>query len=146
MKEKKNPFPYEDILSLPHPVSVNHPRMPLRDRAAQFAPFAALTGYGEAVKEEARFTDRKAELSEDQKERLDRCLRRMAAQLPGAPEAAFTYFRPDSRKDGGTYVTAVGRLGGRDDLQRVIWLTDGTRIPIDDIRDIECGAQDSEED
>ncbi|MCI8513897.1 MAG: YolD-like family protein [Lachnospiraceae bacterium] len=139
--EAENEFPYEDIVSLPRPVFDGRPRMPLADRAAQFAPFAALAGYGEAVKEAARFTDRRMELSEDQKERLNRCLGRMIAELPEAPEAVFTYFRPDSRKDGGAYVTATGRLGKWDGLQRMIWLTDGTKIPIDDIGDIECGPE-----
>ncbi len=107
------------------------------DRAAQFSPFAALTGYDAVVKESARLTDRKIELSEDEKTVLDEHLRLLSNALPQQPEAAFTYFLPDSRKEGGAYVTVTGRLKRVDELRRVILLVDSTEIPIDDILDIQ---------
>lgn len=128
---------YDDIIRLPHHVSRRHPPMPVSDRAAQFSPFAALTGYDAVVKEAARLTHRRIELSEDEKAVLDERLRLLADALPHPPEAAFTYFLPDSRKDGGTYVTAEGRLQRVDTLRRVLLLTAGTQIPIDDVLDIQ---------
>lgn len=128
---------YDDIIHLPHHVSRRHPPMPVSDRAAQFSPFAALTGYDAVVKEAARLTHRRIELSDDEKAVLDERLRLLADALPHSPEAAFTYFLPDSRKDGGAYVTAAGRLKRADTLRRVILLTDGTQIPIDDVLDIQ---------
>ena len=136
----KDPFPYEDLLRLPRPVSRRHPPMPIRDRAAQFAPFAALTGYGATVREAARLTDRKIELSEDQKAALDAQLRLLAEALPRSPRAEFTYFLPDSRKSGGACVTAVGVLKRVDTVGRRLLLTDGTEIPLEDLLDIRCEA------
>lgn len=107
------------------------------DRAAQFSTFAALTGYDALVKESARRTDRKIELSEDEKTVLDERLRLLADALPQRPEVAFTCFLPDNRKEGGAYVTVAGRLKRVDELRRVILLMDGAEIPIDDILDIQ---------
>jgi len=111
--------------------------MSIIDRAAQFSPFAALTGYDAVVKESARLTDRKIELSEDEKAVLDERLRLLTDALPQQPEAAFTYFLPDARKEGGAYVTVTGRLKRVDELRRVLLLADGAEIPIDDILDIQ---------
>lgn len=138
MPESKHP--YEDILNFPHPVSERHPRMSIHDRAAQFSPFAALTGYEATIQEAARLTERKIELSEDQKVKLDARLCLLVEALPQRPEAVFTYFLPDSRKRGGSYVTAVGALKRVDDVQGLILLTDGTEIPIEDVLDIQCEA------
>ena len=101
MKEQDKEKNYEDIINLPHHVSPVHPSMPLSDRAAQFAPFAALTGYGDVIKETARQTDRKPELTEEEKQELDYKLQ-MAVSLPGEkPAVTITYFVPDKKKAGG---------------------------------------------
>ena len=128
---------YDDIIHLPHPTSVRHPRMPMIDRAAQFTPFQALTGYGEAIQETARITGEKAELTEEEKAVLDEKLRLLADT---GNEAAFTYFQPDSKKSGGSYVTALGAIKKLDPLEGRLVLSDGTAIPIDDILEIEDGV------
>lgn len=144
MARRNDTFPYEDIVGLPHPVSRRHRPMPPENRAAQFLPFAALTGYEAEVNEAARFTDERIELSEDQKAALDACLKqlaeasRLAGDGPGQPEAAFTCFVPDSRKEGGSYTTVKGRLKRVDGFRRAVQLTDGTWIPIENILDIRC--------
>lgn len=125
---------YDDIINLPHPTSPRHPRMPMIDRAAQFTPFQALTGYGDAIQETARITGEKAELTEEEKAVLDEKLRFLAAT---GSEAAFTYFQPDGRKSGGAYVTALGTVKKLDVLEGRLVLVDGTAIPIDDILEIE---------
>lgn len=102
MKKQDKEKNYEDIINLPHHVSPVHPPMPLSDRAAQFAPFAALTGYGDVIKETARQTDRKPELTEEEKQELDYKLQ-MAVSLPGEkPAVTITYFVPDKKKAGGS--------------------------------------------
>ena len=103
---------YDDIIHLPHHVSATRPRMPMLDRAAQFSPFVALTGYEAAVRETARLTDQRVELDESAKAELDRKLR-LLLSLPGQPEASITYFRPDERKEGGAYETVTGRRSER---------------------------------
>ena len=101
---------YGDIIRLPHHVSSVHPHMPVSDRAAQFAPFAALTGYGDVIKETARQTDARPELSEDEKEALDYKIQ-LACGLPGdKPEITITCFVPDEKKSGGAYHIASGRI------------------------------------
>lgn len=125
---------YDDIINLPHPTSAKHPRMSMADRAAQFSPFAALAGHGAAVQETARLTDRKIELTEDEKAVLNEKLRLLAGT---GGEAVFTYFLPDERKSGGAYATVSGGLKKIDPLKHRIILTDGTVIPIEDILDIE---------
>ena len=125
---------YDDIINLPHPTSARHPRMPMADRAAQFSPFAALSGHGAAVRETARLTDRKIELTEDEKAVLDEKLRLL---LDTGGEAVFTYFLPDEKKSGGAYVTAAGRVKKLDPQSRRIILTGGAVIPVEDISEIE---------
>lgn len=125
---------YDDIIHLPHPTSASHPRMPMIDRAAQFSPFQALTGYGAAIRETARLTDRKTELTEDEQALLDEKLRLL---LDSGAAGMFTYFQPDGKKSGGAYVTAEGIVKKIDLLERCVILTNGGRIPIDDILDIE---------
>lgn len=131
---------YDDIINLPHPTSPNHPRMPISDRAAIFSPFAALTGHGAAIDEAARLTERKIEPGEDAKEVLDMKQRLLEEADEGEPEVSVTWFKPDEKKRGGSYVTTVGRFKRTDALARVMLLTDGTAIPLDDITDIESGC------
>jgi len=128
---------YDDILHLPHPTSQRHPRMPIADRAAIFSPFAALTGHAAAIQETARLTDQRLELDEDTKAALDRKQQILEDCLAEQPEVTVTWFLPDERKAGGSYVTTVGRLKKTDHVERLMILTDGTKIPLDDILDIE---------
>lgn len=128
---------YEDMIDLPHPVSKKHPQMPVSDRAAQFAPFAALTGHHEAVKETARLTDQLAELDEDAREALDRKLMCIQRQLDERPAVTVRYFIPDPEKTGGSYVTATGRVKKIDEYKKAIILEDGTSISVDKIAQIE---------
>lgn len=127
---------YEDIINLPHHVSKTRPQMPMSDRAAQFAPFAALTGYDDAVKETGRLTDDKIELEESSLNEVNAKIQLLREKLADAPEVTFTYFRPDDRKDGGAYLTITGTVKKLDDYERQIVLQDGTKVPIDDILDI----------
>lgn len=129
---------YDDIINLPHPTSVKHPRMPMIDRAAQFSPFQALIGHGAAIEETARLTDQKVELTEDKKTVLDEKLRLL---LETGGEGAFTWFHPDERKAGGAYVTAIGLLKKIDPLAGEVILTNGTAIPIEEIFEIEFSSQ-----
>ena len=107
------------------------------DRAAQFSPFAALTGYDAAIKETGRLTDQRIELSEDSRAALDRNQQLLVECLADHPEVSVTYFIPDERKSGGAYVTVTGIVKKVDDYQRLLLLTDGTKIPLDDILDLE---------
>ena len=131
--------PYDDIINLPHPTSKRHPRMPIRDRAAIFSPFAALSGHGAALAETARRTERRMELAEDVRAELDRrqvvLLEHMDEQL----ELTVTWFQPDARKEGGAYLTATGRLKKFRELERILILTDGTEIPLEDVVALESG-------
>ena len=122
--------PYDDILYRSRPVSQKHPPMSRADRAAQFSPFAALTGYEAAVKETARLTQGKIELSDEEKESIDRVLQALYANLQDQPPVIVTYFLPDQKKDGGAYVTVTGALKRIDLLERRLIFTDGTLIPI----------------
>lgn len=129
---------YDDILHLPHPTSSRHPRMSMADRAAQFSPFAALTGHGAAVSETARLTDRKAELSEDIQGLLDLKQHLLLEHIDEQPEISVTWFQPDARKEGGQYRTVTAHLQRVDAYARLLVLTDGTRIPLDDVADLQC--------
>ena len=129
--------PYDDIIDLPHPTSRRHPRMPIRDRAAIFSPFAALSGHGAAIAETARLTERRMELDEDTKAELDRRQAVLLAHIGEQPEVTVTWFQPDERKDGGAYVTTTGRLKKLDTVQRVLVLLDGTSIPLEDVAGLE---------
>lgn len=124
---------YDDIISLPRPVSRRH-HMPMGDRAAQFSPFQALSGHGDAIKETARLTDRKIELTEDEKTVLDEKLRLL---LETGGEALFTWFLPDEKKDGGAYITTMGTVKKIDTIEGCTVFADGTKIPIEDILEIE---------
>ena len=128
---------YEDIINLPHHVSKTRPQMPMSDRAAQFAPFAALTGYDAAIKETGRLTDDKIELDEEALTALDMKYQLLMDALDDAPEVTITYFQPDERKAGGKFVSAVGAVKKIDDFERRITMRDGTRIPTDDVLSID---------
>lgn len=136
-KDKKNINSYDDIIKLPHHVSASHPHMPILDRAAQFAPFAALTGHGAAIKETARLTNRRIELDENRKEILNDTLRTLAEKIGKGPVIAVTYFKPDQRKDGGSYITVEGILKKLDQYKGRLILEDGTQISVDDIVEME---------
>ena len=125
---------YDNIINLPHPNSAKHPRMSMIDRAAQFSSFAALTGHGAAIEETARLTDRRIELTEEEKTVLDEKLRLL---LETGGEGMITYFLPDERKDGGAYVTKLGTIKKIDPLEGRVILTDHTPIHIEDILEIE---------
>lgn len=128
---------YEDIINLPHHVSSTRPQMSMLDRAAQFSPFAALTGYDAAIKETGRLTDEKIELDEDTKAALDMKQAYLIEMIDEQPEISITYFLPDTKKSGGAYVTVTGNLKCFDEYERLLILTDGKKIPMDDIADIE---------
>ena len=127
---------YDEIMELPHHVSKTRPQMPLSDRAAQFAPFAALTGYDSAIKETGRLTDERIELDEEALTALDRKYQLLMDALDDAPEVTIIYFRPDERKAGGQYVSATGTVKKVDTFGRRILLQDGTRIPLDSVYDL----------
>lgn len=124
---------YEDILLLNHPEPYGHPRMPAADRAAQFSPFAALTGYEEAVKETARVTDARKLREEDEEESLDWKLQLLEARLPQRPQIYAEYFVPDPRKSGGAFEQIEGRVWKISRSRRRIILEDGREIPIDEL-------------
>lgn len=127
---------YDDIMNLPHHVSKSRPRMPRSERAAQFSPFAALTGYDAVIREAGRGTEDKAELDEDEKSILNVKLHMLQERITECPEAAITYYIPDSRKAGGAYVTVSGGIKKIDEFERAVIMQDGTGIPIDRIRKI----------
>lgn len=118
---------YEDIINLPHHKSAKHPPMPMEKRAAQFSPFAALTGYEEAVRESARITSAPPKLADDEQERLDRELQQIMAD-PGCP-VALTYFIPDTQKKGGHYHTETTSIKKLNAAGQEVLLSDGTRLP-----------------
>ena len=134
MKDKSD---YNDIINLPHYVSAKRPQMPMMDRAAQFSPFAALTGYDDAIHETARLTNDRIDLSEEEKETLDRKQQILVEKLSIHPALTITYFVPDAKKSGGVYVTINGNLKKIDEFERWMLLTNGTKIPLDDVVDIE---------
>lgn len=141
MKTEDAEKKYGDIIHLPHHVSSVHPHMPVSDRAAQFAPFAALTGYGEVIKETARQTDERPDLSEDEKQELNYKIQ-LACALPGEkPEIVLTYFVQDEKKSGGAYHTARGKIRRIDPDAGQIILEDGLRIRLDCVVDIEFTGQ-----
>ncbi len=139
METSGNHHQYDDIIHLPHHQSSLRPHMPLRDRAAQFSPFAALTGYDQAVEETARLTDERHNLGEDARDALDEKLGRLL-RAGGGQQVSITYFEPDMRKKGGAYQTVHGNLKTYDNLERAVVLEDGTRIPADSILDLESDA------
>ena len=130
-------FPYEDIVDLPHHVSRKHLQPTMADRAARFAPFAAITGYEEMVLEEARVTDDRIEMDESSKAALNEKLNIILEFLDEQPEVSITYFEPDMRKAGGAYVTITGTVKRIDEYERIVLMTDEKIIKIDEIYAIE---------
>lgn len=128
---------YDDIINLPHHISKKHPQMTLEARAAQFAPFAALTGYDDEVKETARLTNRRIELDDEAKSILDNKIQIILEQISQRPTVSITYFIPDTRKAGGEYVTITGIIKKVDGYNHVIVLENRTEIPINEIIDID---------
>lgn len=128
---------YDDIINLPCPTSKRHPRMAMIDRAAQFAPFAALTGYDDAITETGRLTGTKLELSEETKERIDLKINYLVDNIEENPEITVTYFVPDKRKSGGEYLTVTGKLKKIDGYEQTLLMMDGLKISIFEILSIE---------
>ena len=131
-------FPYNDILYLPHHASTRHPPMPMSDRAAQFSPFAALTGHSDAIQETERLTGERVELSEEAKILLDQKQQYLTSL--DRPELTVTYFVADTKKEGGAYVSINGILKKIDPIGRLMILVGGQAIPLDDIAEIESPA------
>jgi len=129
--------PYDDIINLPHHTSASRPHMSAHDRAAQFSPFAALTGYDSAITETARLTDKRVELDEYSKAALNGKLSMIQEQLDEQLDVSITYFQPDNKKSGGTYITAAGCVKKIDEYERTVVMRDATQIPIEDILAIE---------
>lgn len=127
---------YDDIINLPHHVSKKHPQMSLYARSAQFAPFAALTGYEDAIKETSRETSEKIDIDDELKSILDSKLQIVMEHIKNKPEISFTYFIPDSKKDGGSYITVIGIVRKIDLYNQIIYLANNTEIPINDIINI----------
>ena len=125
--------PYDDIIDLDRPISKKHPPMPMAKRAAQFLPFAALTGFEGEIAEAARLTEAAPELSEDALLALDEQLSLLRQRLPERPEITLTRFLPDERKTGGRYETLTGRARRLDEVNRALILADGARIDLDTI-------------
>ena len=128
---------YDDIIALPHPTSKAHPRMSRLNRAAQFAPFAALTGYGDAIAEAARLTGDRTELTDAEQLALGEKLALLKSSLGENPVVTLTYFKPDARKSGGAYLSVTGKVRRVREYEREIELTGGTAIPFDRILEID---------
>ena len=127
---KTEKYKYDDIINLPHHVSSRHPQMPMMNRAAQFSPFAALTGYEDAVRETARLTDEKIELDEYEKEELDRKIQWIGSHLDEHIPVSITYFHLDDKKAGGSYEEIVDTIRKINVYEHEILLAKGTKIPI----------------
>lgn len=128
---------YDDIIYLPYHVSATRPQMAIVDRAAQFAPFAALSGHDAAIKETARQTEERIELDEYMKAALNDKLKIIAVWIKDHPEIEITYFQQDEKKDGGTYITTSGTVKKIDEYKKAVVMEDGIEIPIDEIIKIE---------
>ncbi len=134
--------PYDDIIDLPRPVSRKHPPMPMNKRAAQFLPFAALTGFEGEIAETARLTEEAPELGEDALIALDEQLSLLRQHLSERPEVTVTRFVPDEKKAGGRYETLTGQARRLDEAGRVLLLVDGTRVDLDAVVELTVGPRD----
>lgn len=143
MPHDNNLHKYDAIINLPHPTSKKHPRMSMLNRAAQFSPFAALTGYDAAVKETARLTEQRVELDEYSKAALDERLRIIQEHLSETPQVTITFFQPDSRKAGGAYLSVTGCIKKIDTYEKCVVMMDKQKIPIEEIFEIETELLDS---
>lgn len=130
-------FPYEDIVNLPPYISKKHPQPSMMDRAARFAPFAAITGYEEMVLEEARVTEERVDLDEGALLLLNEKLNMIREFLDEEPEVTITYFEPDKKKSGGAYISITGTVKRIDEYEHLVILTDGKKIRIEDIYALE---------
>ena len=126
-------FPYEDIVNLPPHISKRHPQPSMMDRAARFAPFAAITGYEEMVLEEARVTEERVDLDEGAFSLLNEKLNMIQEFLDEEPEVTITYFEPDKRKSGGAYVSVTGTVKRIDEYEHLVIMDDGKKIRIGEI-------------
>lgn len=124
---------YDDIINMPHHISRKHKQMPLADRAAQFSPFAALTGYEDTLKETARQTDVRINLTEEKKLVINEKIRILNEMISNHPVVSITYFVPDDKKDGGVYVTDTGIVKKIDDYKKEIIMKNGTSIQFKEI-------------
>ncbi len=138
---------YEDILHLPHPEpnTAKHPRMSILDRAAQFSPFAALTGYDDAIEETARLVGRRIEPDEDERQRMDETLTILRTNIARRPEAIVTYFVPDERKEGGEYVNFRGNLRRIDEVDKSLIFADGTLIRLEDVIEVRIPEEEKQD-
>lgn len=136
MDRNNDPHRYDDIIHLPHPTSPKHPRMPISDRAAQFSPFAALTGHEAAVKETARLTDRKIERDESEKAVIDAKLQMISEQVNTQPVVTIIYFVPDEKKAGGAYLTKTGAVRRINEYEKTIEFANRTSVAIEEIVEI----------
>ena len=127
---------YDDIINLPHYEPKYHPRMSKYKRSAQFAPFAALVGYDEQVKECSRLTDERLEIDDELKEKINYKLNKINELIKNNPVVEITYFIPDVKKDGGKYITEKGNVKRIDYINRFIKFTDNKKIILDDVIDI----------
>lgn len=130
-------FPYEDIVNLPPHISKRHPQPSMMDRAARFAPFAAITGYEEMVLEEARVTEKRIDLDEGALALLNEKLNMIQEFLDEEPEVTITYFEPDKKKSGGAYVSVTGTVKRIDEYEHIVLMNDSKQIPIGEIYDIQ---------
>ncbi|MCR5090984.1 MAG: hypothetical protein K6C08_15910 [Oscillospiraceae bacterium] len=128
---------YADIIDLPHPVSKRHPQMALHNRAAQFSPFAALTGYDAAVAEAGRYTDSRLDITDSQISGISAKLRLLQEELDEKPEIEIRYFLPDERKPGGAYITVKSRVLKIDEYRQAVFLADGAAVPFQEIYSLE---------
>lgn len=128
---------YDDIINLPHHTSTTRPRMSRRNRAAQFAPFAALTGYDDAITEAARLTEEKIELSEEERLTLNEKLRFLKAHLSDHPTVTVTCFHPDEKKQGGEYIRKTGSIKRFQENERMVIMDTGEAISFDNILEVE---------
>ena len=130
-------FPYEDIVNLPPHISKRYPQPSMMDRAARFAPFAAITGYEEMVLEEARVTEERVDLDEGALSLLNEKLNMIRELLDEEPEVTITYFEPDKKKSGGSYVSVTGTVKRIDEYEYSVLMNDSKQIPIGEIYDIQ---------
>ena len=128
---------YDDIIHLPHHTSSVHPRLSAESRAAQFSPFAALTGYDAAILETGRLTEQRIELTEESRAVLDGKQQMLVDIIHERPKVTVTYFVPDERKSGGAYITVTGNVKRIDPVERRMVMMDGSEIPLDDVLELE---------
>lgn len=131
---------YEDIINLSHPISASHPQMSMLERAAQFSPFAALSGHSAAIRETARLTDEFSDPDENSRENLDRKLAYIQEHLREQPEITVVFFQPDNRKEGGSYQSVSGNIKKIDAYERRLIMSDGTALPMEYVIQIDIHA------